>query len=146
MRAKPFEAFSGSWINRYHDYMPLWARDGGDTSPTASARRRKGCTIVALSILIIVLIPFILLSLGGMTEDGTRGSTSGVMSGDLRGSNGGGGKWQKPAGLTVVAFVFYGRRANVQILERYLRVSPSSVVSSGVVGGVDFVCVAEFGG
>ena len=125
MRAKPFEAFSGSWINRYHDYMPLWARDGGDTSPTASARRRKGCTIVALSILIIVLIPFILLSLGGTTEDGTRWGSSGVMSGDLRGSsNGGGGKWKKPAGLTVVALVFYGRRANVQILERYLRVFP----------------------
>lgn len=32
--------------------------------------------------------------------------------------------WVKPAGLSVVALVFYGRRANVQILERYLRVRP----------------------
>ena len=114
MRAKPFEAFSGSWINRYHDYVPLWAREGGDSSPGASARRRRGCTIVGLSILIIVLIPFILLSLGGTTTGDLMGTGT---SGEL-----GGGKWRKPAGLTVVALVFYGRRANVQILERYLRV------------------------
>jgi|SRR5271154_3400435 len=30
--------------------------------------------------------------------------------------------WKKPKTLNVVALVFYGRRANVQILERYLRV------------------------
>jgi len=30
--------------------------------------------------------------------------------------------WHKPENLTIVALVFYGRRANVQLLERYLRV------------------------
>ena len=30
--------------------------------------------------------------------------------------------WTKPQNLVVVALVFYGRRVNVQILERYLRV------------------------
>ena len=33
--------------------------------------------------------------------------------------------WVKPNNLTVVALVFYGRRSNVQILERYLRVCHS---------------------
>src|SRR5277367_2551379 len=123
MRAKPFEAFSGTWINRYQDYVPLWAREG-DSSPTATARRRKGCVIVGLSIVIIVLIPFILLSLGGTTGELMGSNTT---WGELRGSNG--GTWKKPAGLTVVALVFYGRRANVQILERYLRAPPSPFTS-----------------
>jgi len=39
------------------------------------------------------------------------------------------GRWRKPAGLTVVALVFYGRRANVQILERYLRVRHTFLLS-----------------
>lgn len=118
MRAKPFEAFSQTWITRYHDYVPLWAREG-DSSPAATARRRKGCTVIGLSILIIVLIPFILLSLGTSTGDLMGNSTTAA---ELAGGSRGGSKWRKPAGLTVVALVFYGRRANVQILERYLRV------------------------
>ena len=114
MRKNLFEAFPQSWINQYQDYMPLWVRDG-DISPMATARRRKGRTIVGLSILIIVLIPFILLSLG------RTGEGIGNAKAELSPSN---GPWSKPAGLTVVALVFYGRRANVQILERYLRVQP----------------------
>ena len=109
MRPKPFDAFSQGWFNRYQDYMLVWARDEDNSS---TARRRKGCMIVALSILIIVLIPFILLGLGTTTGEGVSElSRSGL-------------KWSKPAGLHVVALVFYGRRANVQILERYLRVYP----------------------
>jgi hypothetical protein len=49
--------------------------------------------------------------------------------------------WQKPENLTIVALVFYGRRANVQLLERYLRVLSliafaSSPQSGGLVSGV----------
>jgi hypothetical protein len=108
MRSKPFEPMQ--WLNRYQDYVPLWARD---SDPTTSSRKRlKGLTVISISLLIIILIPLLFFNFGTVPEipipphQGI--STSGT--------------WTKPAGLTVVALVFYGRRANVQILERYLRV------------------------
>lgn len=105
MRSKPFDTISQSWL-RYQDYVPLWTRD----TDASQRRRRKGFTIVGLSLLIIILIPFVLLSLRGPSSE--EGTSTIVHS----------GKWTKPPGLTIVALVFYGRRANVQILERYLRV------------------------
>ena len=72
--------------------------------------------MIGICILIILLIPLLFFNLG---------STEGAV--DYTGAAGGGvaggkGNWRKPVGLNVVALVFYGRRANVQILERYLRV------------------------
>ena len=103
------EALSKSFISRYHDYMPLWARDS-DSSQTLAQRRRRMCTIGVATLLVILLVPVFLLMFGGESKD------SQVVQA-------GGSSWEKPAGLTVVALVFYGRRQNVQILERYLRVS-----------------------
>ena len=110
MRPKPFERMQ--WLNRYQDYVPLWARDSDPA--TTSRRRLKGLTIISISLLIIILVPLLFFNIGTIPEAPIaphRGvSTSGA--------------WTKPHGLKIVALVFYGRRANVQILERYLRVYP----------------------
>jgi len=92
-----------NWFNRYTDYMPLWARDSDQ-----SKRRFRGLTIIGVSLLIVLLISVVWMNVGG-SVDGI------ASSNDVIG-------WRKPEGLQVVALVFYGRRANVQILERYLRV------------------------
>lgn len=109
IRAKPFE----SWINRYQDYMPLWARE----SEQFHKRRFKALTLVGVSFLIILLVSLVWMNSGV--------SDAIVSGGQVLVS---GGNWRKPAGLQVVALVFYGRRANVQILERYLRVYPHVVI------------------
>jgi hypothetical protein len=108
MRSKPFEPMQ--WLNRYQDYVPLWARD---SDPATSSRRRlKGLTVISISLLITILIPLLFFNIGTVPEIPIT-PHKGVSTS---------GTWTKPAGLTVVALVFYGRRANVQILERYLRV------------------------
>jgi Na+-driven multidrug efflux pump len=86
--------------------MPLWARDA-DSSQTMAQRRRWTMTFAG-ALLIVLLIPVFLLTFGGDNNP------SQVLQA--------GSSWVKPQGLTVVALVFYGRRQNVQILERYLRV------------------------
>jgi hypothetical protein len=98
------------WLNRYQDYVPLWARD---SDPATSSRRRlKGLTVISISLLITILVPLLFFNIGTV-PDIPIAPHKGVSTS---------GTWTKPAGLTVVALVFYGRRANVQILERYLRV------------------------
>ena len=99
-----------NWFYRYSDYMPLWARDNADQSK----RRFKGITLIGVSLLFIVLVSVLWMSSGTRVSDmiGASADVSIPVS----------QVWRKPAGLQVVALVFYGRRANVQILERYLRV------------------------
>jgi hypothetical protein len=120
IRSKPFsEGFS--WINRYQDYVPLWAKD---TDATSRKRKLRGLTFVGISIFIILLIPLVFFGLGA--SDGTFVDASGGGNGAKGLAHS--GSWTKPKGLTVVALVFYGRRANVQILERYLRVRYLSTI------------------
>jgi hypothetical protein len=91
--------------------MPLWSDSDGKP-----IRRQKALSILAVSLLII-LIPVTLLLLAGSNGEG-------LEQGELDGG-------VKSAGLKVVGLVFYGRRANVQVLERYLRVpTPSSSLAS----------------
>ena len=108
MRPNRFEGIAQSWA-RYQDYVPLWTRD---SSEHRQQRRLKGFTIVGLSLLIIIFIPVFFLSKGSGSEDGNV-----VQHRHHQQVH-----WTKPSGLNIVALVFYGRRANVQILERYLRV------------------------
>lgn len=110
MRPK-FESFA--FLNRYQDYVPLWSKDVDGIS---RKRKLRGLTVVAISFLIILLIPLMFFGLGsdGHGTEEIHSGTKGIAHS---------GNWRKPTGLTVVALVFYGRRANVQILERYLRVS-----------------------
>jgi hypothetical protein len=103
MLSKHFEAISQLFL-RYQDYVPLWSQN----SDISSQRRRKSLIIVGIGFVVIILTAALLFSSRGL-----EGSASQLVHG---------GNWTKPAGLTVVALVFYGRRANVQILERYLRV------------------------
>lgn len=74
--------------------------------------------MIGISILIILLILLVFSNLG--SSDGTVDYTAGSGGKGIAHS----GSWRKPKGLNVVALVFFGRRANVQILERYLRVIP----------------------
>ena len=112
MRSTLFTSVSKSW--RYQNYAPLWA-----SSPQSSKeQRRRGFAIVGLCLLVISL-----LYLGGSVPD-VRNSDKRHQQGEIKPVS---GSWTKPPGLTVVAHVFYGRRANVQILERYLRVSPTTL-------------------
>jgi len=117
--SKPFVE---AWINRYQDYVPLWPTK--DTDQTSRRRRLRGLTVLAISVLVVILVPLVFFGLG--TADAVVREGGGAAAG-VGGANGvahsGGGRWRKPDGLMVVALVFYGRRANVQILERYLRVA-----------------------
>jgi hypothetical protein len=87
--------------------MPLWPKDSEQ-----SRRRFRGLTIMGVSLLLILFVSLLWLN---------SGTTDGIVSNgqDVENLNNG---WKKPEGLQIVALVFYGRRANVQILERYLRV------------------------
>lgn len=102
-----------SWLNRYQSYVPLWSKEDLQTR-----RRIKGCTMIVITVLVIILIPMVFLNIGGGTEAEVDVAEESPFVAPLTPS------WTKPEGLTVVAMVFYGRRQNVQILERYLRVPP----------------------
>jgi hypothetical protein len=99
-------------FGRYHEYMPLW--NDGEGKPI----RRRKAVLGVLGVLGVSLVVILVASLLLWGDGGRRPRVQGGM---VREEDGG---WIKPAGLSVVALVFYGRRANVQILERYLRVRP----------------------
>jgi hypothetical protein len=100
-----------TFLNRYQDYVPLWSKD---IDSTTRKRKLRAITVVGISFLIILLIPLVFFGFG--SSEGTE-----VVASQGKGMAYS-GNWRKPKGLMVVALVFYGRRANVQILERYLRV------------------------
>jgi len=81
--------------------MPLWARE----SEQFHKRRFKALTLAGVSFLIILLVSLVWLN---------SGVSDAIVSGGGKVSVSAGGNWRKPAGLQVVALVFYGRRANVQ--------------------------------
>jgi Na+/proline symporter len=122
--SKPFVE---AWINRYQDYVPLWPAK--DTDQTSRRRRLRGLTVLAISVLVVILVPLVFFGLGTADAVVREGGGAAAAAGGANGvAHSGGGSWRKPDGLMVVALVFYGRRANVQILERYLRVaSPQSL-------------------
>jgi hypothetical protein len=100
-----------TFLNRYQDYVPLWSKD---IDSTTRKRKLRAITVIGISFLIILLIPLVFFGFG--SSEGTE-----VVASQGKGMAYS-GSWRKPKGLMVVALVFYGRRANVQILERYLRV------------------------
>src|SRR5579859_4960478 len=120
MLTNRLEKFRPSWISRYSDYMPLWAKES-EGSATGGRRRLRACTVILASVMIIILIPLVFLNMGGI-------ATSRVYP--HRGISYS-GSWTKPHGMRIVALVFYGRRANVQVLERYLRVRHNVIGANG---------------
>jgi hypothetical protein len=100
-----------SLMNRYQDYMPLRRQDSG--SQGSPSKRSMRAVIILLSLVALLTISIFLSNIG---------APSNVRDSPVNGIASQSHPWTKPAGLKIVALIFYGRRANVQILERYLRV------------------------
>jgi hypothetical protein len=117
----PLTSFTSSlplWVGRYRSYVPLWNKDA-ELQPR---RRLKVCSAIAVCFLVMVM-GLVFIRSGAPTEEVVvelpppPPPPSEIVEPP---------RWKKPDGMTVVALVFYGRRQNVQILERYLRVHPLS--------------------
>jgi hypothetical protein len=113
MPGKSFESlYSAGWLSKYRNYMPLqWPSFESDVAKSTSPRRVRALLFVLASILLVFLVVVFFGYLVSVPSVAPSIQHSNTTSG-----------WVKPPGLTIVALIFYGRRANVQILERYLRV------------------------
>jgi len=102
------EALKRAWITAHQ----IWSQTEAPSSPFHNRRRLKWLVLAGLSMLVfIIVLPVFPLDIGMPTLDIGSVRTAPEVVG-----------WHKPENLTIVALVFYGRRANVQLLERYLRV------------------------
>lgn len=114
MPARSFELGAGEWLSKYRNYVPLqWSFDSEVTK--SSSRRFRAIAFLGGAFVIILIATLFIFNLGSITSVNTK--DDGPHGGSVTAYG-----WTKPAGLMVVAIVFYGRRSNVQILERYLRV------------------------
>ena len=105
--------------NRYRDYVPLWFKEANFLSS-----RKQFKVIVVVCLFMVFMITMHLQSketINVVTESTIEIPVETVVQTPIITKE----SWKKPTRLTVVALVFYGRRENVQILERYLRVSTS---------------------
>jgi hypothetical protein len=95
-----------SWLlARYQDYVPLWK---GREEGARRGKLRSATVLTGVGVVVFLLLMMVWINSGSLKVDNALASGN-VATG-------------KPIGMEIVGLVFYGRRANVQILERYLRV------------------------